>query len=473
VRQPALWVLIIPGFIVTLMTTGYAPTVSITFQYVTHWVPFLFAAAVIALRMRGERLGEAAARASVVALCFGVLCHSYVFGSIFQHNTFVGGFSRVQFTISKEERQRYLDLVEIASKIPKDASVAASELEIPHVSNRRDAFTLKVTAGDADYLLLSRNHMDDDARRHIREAAIDADYGLVAQKNEYYLLKRNFTSPGTPAALAALGLHKLREKPQHHDSGSIIGPGGNCVSVDLEKSTELFVRNCAAQPEQRWILSLSDGKLKYKAKPELCLGMPKRKPYDPLRAIPCDSDGTSWVFESTNIHNFSEKCVDLLGGNQSPGAKIGIWECLQNQNQIWSLTRSGEVKLGGVTGTKCWTVSSQEPGAQLELRDCDRSASQRFSFSQNKIRFGDKCLDLRPDKPAEDGKPAPKKPRNGWFVQLFPCSDSEPYQEFHLAGPLAQHGKCMDSNHSQTSDGSIVGVWDCIGNNNQQFDLHF
>jgi uncharacterized membrane protein len=473
VRHPALWVLMLPGFFVTLMTTGYAPTTSITFQYVTHWVPFLFGGAVIALRMRGERLGLAAARASVVALCFGVLCHSYVFGSILQHNTFVGGFSRVQFTMNKEERQRYDDLREIAAKIPKDASVAATELEIPHVSTRLDAYTLKVTAGDAEYLLISRSHFDDDARRRVREAAVDADYGLVAHKNDFYLLKRNYASPETASALSALGLHKLREKPQHHDPGSIIGPGGNCVSVDLEKSRDLFVRNCAAQPEQRWLLSLADGKLRYKAKPEICLGMPKRKLYDLLQAVPCDSDGVIWTFESTSIHNLSEKCIDLLGGNQSPGAKIGVWDCLQNQNQIWSITKNGEVRLGSFSGNKCWAVNGTAAGTQLELRDCDRSESQRFTFSQNKIRHGDKCLDLRPDKPAEPGKEAPRTPHNGWFLQLFPCSDTAQYQEFHFSGQLQQRGKCMDSNRSLTSDGSPVGVWDCIGNNNQQFDVHF
>jgi uncharacterized membrane protein len=473
VRHPALWVLMLPGFFVTLMTTGYAPTTSITFQYVTHWVPFLFGAAVIALRLRGERLGPAAAKASVVALCFGVLCHSYVFGSIFQHNTFVGGFSKVQFEMSKEERQRYKDLLEIAAKIPKNASVAATELEIPHVSTRLDAYTLKVTAGEADYLLIARSHFDDDARKRVREAAVDADYGLVAKKDDFYLLKRNFTSPETPAALSALGLHKLREKPQHHDSGSIIGPGGNCISVDLAKNQDVFVGKCDAQPEQRWMMSLADGKLRYKAKPELCLGMPTRKPYDLLQAIPCDADGTTWQFESTTIHNFSEKCIDLFGGNQAPGAKVGLWECLQNQNQIWTLTKHGEVKLVSSAGHKCWKMPSSQDGTPLELADCDRSDSQKFTFSENRIRFGDKCLDVRPDKPPAEGKAPPKAPRNGWELQLFPCAPAEQYQEFHLSGPLTQRGKCMDSSHSMTTDGSPVGVWDCIGNNNQQFDLHF
>ncbi|HKU39594.1 MAG TPA: DUF2079 domain-containing protein, partial [Polyangiales bacterium] len=187
-RHAALWLLMLPGFFVSLMTTGYAPTTSISFQYTTHWVPFLFAGAAIALRLRGERLGRNAVRGSVVALCFGVLCHSYVFGSVFQHNTFVGGFSRVQFTMSDAERQRYRDLREVAAKIPKDASVAATELEIPHVSTRLDAYTLKVTAGDAEYLFINRRHLDEEARARVREAFDGGDYGLFAQKGEFYLL---------------------------------------------------------------------------------------------------------------------------------------------------------------------------------------------------------------------------------------------------------------------------------------------
>jgi hypothetical protein len=58
-------------------------------------------------------------------------------------------------------------------------------------------------------------------------------------------------------------------------------------------------------------------------------------------------------------------------------------------------------------------------------------------------------------------------------MQLQPCSDSAPYQEFHFAGQIAQHGRCMDSLMSHTTDGSPVGVYECLGNNNQQFDVHF
>jgi uncharacterized membrane protein len=473
VRNPALWLLMLPGFVVTLMTTGYAPTTSITFQYTTHWVPFLFAAAVIALRLRGELRGRNAVRASVVALCFGVLCHSYVFGAILQHNTFVGGFSRVQFTMDEQERQRYRDLLEVIAVIPKNASVAAGELEIAHVSSRLDAYTLKVTAGNADYLLLSRNHLDEEARRHVREAFGDNDYGLLKNKAEFYLFKKGYSSGLTQAALSTLGLHRLRERPKHHAPGTLLGPGGNCLSVDSDKGSETVVMNCEQHPEQRWLLSLSDGRLKYAPKPEQCLGMPKRKNFAQLALLSCSDEATRWSIERTAIHQFSEKCVDQLWYNHSAGAPVGTWDCEGNQNQVWSIDASGSVHLGDSSSDKCWALHSQDDGATLQLWPCDRSQAQRFEFSGNRIRFAGKCLELRPEKPTAEVRPAARAPRNGWHMQLWPCDEKNQQQEFHFSGPIAQRGKCVDSLNSRVSEGSPVGAYDCIGNENQIFDLYF
>ncbi|HKP62115.1 MAG TPA: DUF2079 domain-containing protein [Polyangiales bacterium] len=473
VRSPALWLLMVPGFIVTLMTTGYAPTTSITFQYTTHWVPFLFAGAVIALRLRGERLGHNAVRASVAALCFGVLCHSYVFGSILQHNTFVGGFSRVQFTMSESEQKRYRDLLDAIRVIPPDASVAATELEVAHVSSRLNAYTLKVTAGNADYLLINKYHLDDDARRRVRDAFGENEYGLLQQKAEFYVFKKGHESEGTRAALAKLGMHRMRERPKHQESGSLMGPGGNCVSMDSARGTEAFVSNCEQHPEQRWLWSLADGRLKYKPKPEQCLGMPRRKNFQTLELMPCSDEASRWTFERTAIHHFSEKCVDQLWYNHNPGAPVGLWACAQNQNQVWSIDGQGSVHLDGLDSDKCWAMRAQHDGAPLELWPCDRSQAQHFEFSQNRIRFAGKCLELRPEKPPAKGKPLPSAPQNGWHMQLWPCDEANRQQEFHLSGPISQRGKCIDSLHSSVTDGSVVGVYDCIGNENQLFDLHF
>jgi hypothetical protein len=176
-------------------------------------MPFLFAAVAIALRLRTVQVGPAARRASVVALCAGVMCHSYVFGAILQRNTFVGGFSRVDFVMSPGERTRYADLKYVAGFIPPNASVAATELEIPHVSARVDAYTLKVTSGDADYFFVNRYHVDADARQHMRRSMKKSAYGLVARKGEFFLFAKGHASKDTDDALRAIGLSGVRVSP--------------------------------------------------------------------------------------------------------------------------------------------------------------------------------------------------------------------------------------------------------------------
>lgn len=209
-RRPAQLLLMLPGFFVTLMTTGYAPTVSIAFQYTTTWIPFLFGAIAISLRQRTRELGVRAERASAVALCVGVLVHSYVFGAILQHETFVGGFSRVSFALSPMEEQRYKDLRALVARIPRDVSVAATETVIPHVSNRLDAYTLKITAGEADYLLLYRHHLDHGVKERIKDALKAHPYGLVEKRGDFYLFAKDVKAKETDRVLRSLGLTTKR-----------------------------------------------------------------------------------------------------------------------------------------------------------------------------------------------------------------------------------------------------------------------
>lgn len=206
-RHAALALLLLPVFPASLMTTGYAPTVSISFQYTTTWIPLVFAASAIALRQRTLKLGAAGRSATTAAVCAGVLIHSYVYGAILQHDTFIGGFSRVFFTISEGERKRSDDLDKITKLIPPQATVAATEQEIPHVSTRLDAYTLKITAGNPQYILVHRLHVDNEAKQQIRSALHYDHYGLLKRQGDFYLFRKGMDSPDTDAALRALGLH--------------------------------------------------------------------------------------------------------------------------------------------------------------------------------------------------------------------------------------------------------------------------
>lgn len=207
-RRAALMLLAIPGFAFSLLTTGYAPTVSIAFQYTCHSIPYVFAATVLMLRVLGDGIdGNIRRRAAVGAIALGVASHSYVFGAILQHSTFTGGFTRVEFSMTPAERQRYEALVRIAKAIPTEASVAATDSLVPHIGARLDAYTLNNGPSPAEYLLVERGSArGGSVNKHLRDMLKQDSYGLVTQDQDFFLLKRDHVSDETKAAFKALNL---------------------------------------------------------------------------------------------------------------------------------------------------------------------------------------------------------------------------------------------------------------------------
>ncbi|HYJ08309.1 MAG TPA: DUF2079 domain-containing protein [Polyangiaceae bacterium] len=208
-RRMALLLLAIPGFAFSLLTTGYPPTLSIAFQYTCHAIPYIFAASVLMLRVltRGDA-GTLRRRAALGAVAFAVTSHSYVFGAVLQHETFVGGFGKIEFTMTSAERQRYQTVVRMNARIPREASVAASENLVPHVAARINVYTLKDgVPADADYVFLHGPSVRIDASRTALNRMFERDdYGLLAQGDELYLFKRGHSSPETKAALSSLNI---------------------------------------------------------------------------------------------------------------------------------------------------------------------------------------------------------------------------------------------------------------------------
>lgn len=202
-RKPALVLLALPGFFFTLMTTGYPPTVSIAFQYTTHWIPYLFLATVLSLRVIRDTLGPERQWGAIAALVLGVASHTTTFGAVIQHDTFIGGFQRVIFEESAKDKKLYADFMKLVRMIPPEASVAATEHESPHVSARLNSYTIRGGHGDADYLLLRRGESTDVAGDAFRRNK----YGLVGRvDNTFFLFKKNHDSPETEDAKKDYGL---------------------------------------------------------------------------------------------------------------------------------------------------------------------------------------------------------------------------------------------------------------------------
>jgi uncharacterized membrane protein len=216
-RRALLVLLICGGTLFTLLTTAYEPTISINFQYPVHWIPYLFAAIVLMLGLISKAPdGALRRRAALGAVIFGVLTHSFVFGAVLQRETYIGGFLPVAYKITPAEQQTYAALRRIAAKIPPTAAVAATDMEVPHVSNRFSIYTLRTHHGDAEYLLVNRNAVAADTRSIMKDAMTRNEYGLVATEEPFYLFKRGSSSPATEQAIQSLGI-RLKKRKREKD----------------------------------------------------------------------------------------------------------------------------------------------------------------------------------------------------------------------------------------------------------------
>jgi hypothetical protein len=139
-------------------------------------------------------------------LLFGVTVHSYVFGAILQHETYIGGFLPVPYKITASEKDQYAKLKKVVSLIPRTASVAATDREVPHISNRYSAYTLRIHHGDSDYLLINQTGVAPDVRNIVQNALSRNDYGYVTKEGPFYLFKRGHVSSETEKAFKTLGL---------------------------------------------------------------------------------------------------------------------------------------------------------------------------------------------------------------------------------------------------------------------------
>jgi uncharacterized membrane protein len=202
-RRSWLLPLLLPGALFTILPS-WEPAFSIWYQYSAHWVPFVFAATVLALGAIGQREGGVHRAAACVALCGGVLAHSAVFGAVIAPSGFLGGGGvRPSYVMTPHEQRRYRELRRLIAMIPPSASVTSTDIEAPHVSNRRDIYAVAQDISKGDYVLVNLESLDL-ARTRIDLSFVlsDAAYGFLADgyDGKLLLFKRGQVSPRTAEA---------------------------------------------------------------------------------------------------------------------------------------------------------------------------------------------------------------------------------------------------------------------------------
>ncbi|WP_308170043.1 extracellular catalytic domain type 1 short-chain-length polyhydroxyalkanoate depolymerase [Acrocarpospora catenulata] len=108
----------------------------------------------------------------------------------------------------------------------------------------------------------------------------------------------------------------------------------------------------------------------------------------------------------------SNRCLDVTGVSQANGAQAQIWDCNGQNNQRWTSTGSGELR---VYGNKCLDVNGggTADGSAVIIWDCNGQNNQKWRFnSDGSITAvgANKCLDVSGNATA-----------NGTKVQIWSC----------------------------------------------------
>jgi uncharacterized membrane protein len=204
----------VPGFFFTLLATHYTPLIQTSFQYTAYWTTFLFIAIVANLgymtkHERAAGPGALAVRANrfawVTALVVCVLLTSYQFGALLQQNTARGGFGPYRFDLTSADKERHERLYKLIAQVPRDATIVSSETIVPHVSQRKNSYTMRTGIYDAEYMLAWMPPRGDE-RAPVAEAIRSGRYGVVDESGEFMLAKKGFSAAKNAQVLAKYGL---------------------------------------------------------------------------------------------------------------------------------------------------------------------------------------------------------------------------------------------------------------------------
>jgi uncharacterized membrane protein len=199
-RRPWGLLFMVPGFLFTLISTGYGPLISMHFQYTANWTPYLFVAVVLVLAASGPVQRHAALGALVLAM----LATSYQYGGILQQNTSWGGPIPYRFGINDQDRLRRHAMDEIMRSLPARAKVTGSGFVTPQISSRPDAYSLTLGLYDTEYILCPSERADfiGDELQKVTGLLEDRSFGVVTVVPPFALLQHGHDTGGNAALVA-------------------------------------------------------------------------------------------------------------------------------------------------------------------------------------------------------------------------------------------------------------------------------
>lgn len=207
--RPRGLLLTLPGFVFTLLSTGYAPLYEISFQYTAYWTPFVFIGVVAELERAGRAqpvpAGGCQLRRSslLVGMAAASLACSYLYGAILPHESLRCGFNLPRFHSTPADVRRREELAGLIAELPADAKLSASEQLLPHVSGRRVCYTLRFGIHDADYVLFEVPGMREESEA-LAPLLRDGSFGIVDDRGDMALAERGHPNARNASVLARI-----------------------------------------------------------------------------------------------------------------------------------------------------------------------------------------------------------------------------------------------------------------------------
>lgn len=191
-RRPWLWLLMIPGLFLTLLTSGPLAPIQINFQYVGNWAAYMFPAAVIALAAySAEPDGAIKRRAALVAMGCAAFIASMQWGAYSPRQSLRGGFFEVPLKPPTEaDRLREEALLDLMKQVPAEVALCTSERVQPHTTSLHlQNITMRSGTERCEYLLWS-DIPNDPGAEHGPRALSSGQFEVVERRAGLTLARR-------------------------------------------------------------------------------------------------------------------------------------------------------------------------------------------------------------------------------------------------------------------------------------------
>lgn len=244
------WAALVPGAILTLLVTDYAPPILFSFQYVMHWSPYLFiATALVLASMRRTEEGRAKAIGAFSMMCLASAGLSFNYGAFSaRDHALESGYHKIEFSFSKQERETYEDVKRLVASIPPRASVASTERIGAHLSSRSGFYTLRRGSHGAQYIVARKKGLNlDRTKKTVFEALESGQYGVVGRYGEFIVFKKGADTKENEEIILSWRLDSGKKRPRRNPRQGLprrdaeddnLGAGEDNEEEDVYDNTE-------------------------------------------------------------------------------------------------------------------------------------------------------------------------------------------------------------------------------------------